>query len=142
MISPFLRPLYFFDKRYFYIFRFDKKNRQRGDSKKELRSAETDIWLGGNLTLKDTFNRTTTVSRPYPKINRGLLRKNGSKVHFLEKMPLKIRYLTVIMGMFHKPLSIFVRQHSPGHGYDQGNPGRRPDESKTDLFLWKIAYLK
>lgn len=50
-------------------FRFEK-NRQPGDSEEEFGSVETDIWLEGNLTLKDTFNRTTTVSPPYAKINR------------------------------------------------------------------------
>lgn len=48
--------------------RFDK-NRQPGDSEKEFESVETDIWLEGNLTLKETFNRTTTVSPLYAKIN-------------------------------------------------------------------------
>jgi len=45
--------------------------------------------------LKHTFNRATTVSPPYAKINRALLRKTDRKK---EKMVLKIRYLTVIMG--------------------------------------------
>ena len=123
------------------------KNRQRGDSKKELRSAETDIWLGGNLTLKDTFNRTTTVSRPYPKINRGLLRKNGSKVHFLEKMPLKIRYLTVIMGMFHKPLIIFVRWDVPDTDMTreiraEGRPTSQKPIRFVENSLFKISFVE